>query len=56
MLESRPGFGVTQNLIGEWRHKEPVHGSAKLGETFRIFLDASKVKEEFGWQPLVDLN
>ena len=36
--------------------KEPVYGPAKLGETFRIFLDASKAKSELGWQPLVSLE
>jgi UDP-glucose 4-epimerase len=35
---------------------EPLYGSAKLGETFRIFLDAGKARAELGWQPLVDIK
>ena len=33
-----------------------VHGPAKSGETFRIFLDATRAREELGWQPTVDLD
>jgi len=34
---------------------EAEHGPPKLGETFKIFLDCSKAREELGWEPLVDL-
>ena len=36
--------------------KEAVHGPAKLGETRKIYLDASKAKQELGWVPAVDLQ
>jgi UDP-glucose 4-epimerase len=36
--------------------QEPAYGPAKAGETFRIFLDASRAKEELGWRPTVDLK
>jgi UDP-glucose 4-epimerase len=32
------------------------HGPAKVGETRHIYLDASKVKKEFGWAPTVTLE
>lgn len=35
--------------------REPIHGPAKPGETFRIFLDADKAREELGWSPTVGL-
>jgi UDP-glucose 4-epimerase len=33
-----------------------VHGAPKPGETFRVFLDASRAGEELGWQPSVSLH
>jgi UDP-glucose 4-epimerase len=33
-----------------------VYGPAKAGETFRIFLDASRANQEMGWTPLVELK
>jgi UDP-glucose 4-epimerase len=33
-----------------------VHGPAKLGETRRIFLDASRAGRALGWKPTVDLE
>ncbi len=33
-----------------------VHGPPKPGETFRIFLDASRARDELGWRPQVDLR
>jgi UDP-glucose 4-epimerase len=33
-----------------------VHGPAKPGETFRIYLDATRAREELGWQPEVPLR
>ncbi len=34
-------------------HLDPVYGPPKLGEVFRIYLDASKAREELGWEPQV---
>jgi len=31
------------------------HGSAKLGETLKIYLDATKAKKTMGWQPTLSL-
>ncbi len=36
--------------------REPVHGPPKLGEVFRIYLDASKAARELGWKPEVPLD
>lgn len=36
--------------------REAIHGPAKAGETFRIFLDASKAQRELGCTPKVDLD
>ncbi len=36
--------------------KEAVFGPAKLGETFKIYLDASKASRELGWRPQVSLT
>lgn len=35
---------------------EPVHGPPKLGETFKIYLDASKARRDLGWEPQVQLR
>ena len=32
------------------------HGPAKVGETRHIYLDASKIKKEFGWAPTITLE
>jgi UDP-glucose 4-epimerase len=36
--------------------REPVYGPAKVGETRRIYLDASKANEKLGWAPAVSLE
>jgi UDP-glucose 4-epimerase len=36
--------------------EEAIHGPPKLGETFEIYLDASKARTSLGWKPLVDLE
>jgi UDP-glucose 4-epimerase len=36
--------------------REPVYGPAKVGETRRIYLDASKARQELGWTPTVTLE
>ncbi len=34
----------------------PIHGPAKLGETRRIYLDASRAEKELKWKPSVPLH
>ncbi|NPA92005.1 MAG: NAD-dependent epimerase/dehydratase family protein [Chloroflexi bacterium] len=36
--------------------KPPVYGPPKLGEVFRVYLDASKARAELGWEPTVPLE
>jgi UDP-glucose 4-epimerase len=36
--------------------REARHGPPKLGETFRIYLDAGKARRELGWEPTTDLG
>jgi len=36
--------------------RKPVHGPPKLGEVFRIYLDASKARKELNWEPLVSFD
>lgn len=55
------GKGTTVNQIYEALKEitayplEAIHGPAKLGETSKIYLDASKVRRVFGWEPTLDL-
>ncbi len=35
--------------------KPPVYGPPKLGEVFRVYLDASKARRELGWEPQIPL-
>ena len=32
------------------------HGAAKVGETRHIYLDASKIKKDLGWEPIITLE
>ncbi|MEW6354905.1 MAG: NAD-dependent epimerase/dehydratase family protein [Planctomycetota bacterium] len=56
------GIGTSVNTLFEklkaatGYRKNPIHGPAKLGETFRIYLDAAKAKKELGWTPRVNLD
>ena len=34
---------------------QPVYGPARLGETRRIYLEATRARQELGWQPRVSL-
>jgi UDP-glucose 4-epimerase len=36
--------------------RDPIHGPAKLGETRRIYLDASRAAGELGWRPKTGLE
>jgi len=47
-------FRFLQSLTGYAR--QPDYGPPKAGETFRIYLDASRARRELGWQPTVDLE
>jgi UDP-glucose 4-epimerase len=47
-------FAMLKHLTGYER--EPVYGSAKAGETFRIYLDAERAHEELAWRPRVTLQ
>lgn len=47
-------FALLKEIIGYPR--EPRRGPAMVGETFRIYLDASKAQRELGWQPTVTLQ
>lgn len=53
------GFGVGTSINQVFAHlkritryvSEPIYGAAKVGETFRIYLDASRAMQELGWEP-----
>lgn len=36
--------------------KDAVHGPPKAGETYRIYCDASRARQELGWEPTVGLE
>ena len=46
-------FDVLKQVTGY--NREPVYGPARLGETRRIYLDASKARIELGWKPATSL-
>jgi UDP-glucose 4-epimerase len=56
------GAGTTVNEIFRVLQKiiqypyEAQYGPAKLGETRRIYLDATKAREKMGWKPTIDLE
>ena len=56
------GQGIDINTVFErlariaGYEKEPVHGPPKLGEVFRIYLDATKARQELGWEPQVSFD
>lgn len=55
------GKGTTVNQIYQALKEitgyplDAIHGPAKLGETSKIYLDASKARQTFGWEPSLDL-
>jgi UDP-glucose 4-epimerase len=56
------GVGTTINTIFDLlarltNYQRPaVHGPAKPGEVFKIYLDASKARRELGWVPQISLE
>lgn len=58
------GFGVGTTINEVFQHlkeitaypQEAKFGPAKAGETFRIYLDASRAKRELGWEPTFSLR
>ncbi len=56
------GIGTTVNQIFDGLKKatgyplQATYGSAKAGETFRIYLDSSRAKQELGWEPTIPLE
>ena len=45
---------VLVNITG---YNLPIeHGTAKVGETRHIYLDASKIKKDLGWEPIITLE
>ncbi len=55
------GIGTTVNQIFQTLKevtgytKGANYGPARAGETFRIYLDAARAKEELGWEPTISL-
>ena len=56
------GMGVSINQIFASLQEitacqgDPRHGPAKPGETFRIYLDTNRARQELGWEPTVGLE
>jgi UDP-glucose 4-epimerase len=58
------GFGVGTTINEVFQHLKEItaypenanFGPAKAGETFRIYLDASRAKRELGWEPTFSLR
>lgn len=56
------GIGTTVNQIYQGLKEitsypqEAIYAPARPGETFRIYLDASRAREELGWEPIVSLH
>ena len=56
------GVGTTVNQIFTFLkkitnyQKEPIYAPPRLGETFKIFLDATKAKKHLGWSQTIDLE
>lgn len=47
-------FGILRDIT-QYEMK-PIYAQAKVGETFRIYLDAQKAEKELGWKPTVTLR
>jgi len=56
------GIGTTINEIYQKLknitnyEKDALHGPAKAGETFKIYLDASRAELDLGWRPSIPLD
>lgn len=56
------GIGISVNQLFQTLvaitgyEREPYHGPAKLGETFRSYLSAEKAHRALGWEPTVALD
>lgn len=56
------GEGTNVNMVFEKLRDitqfkgKPISGPAKLGEVYKIYLDARKVRQELGWEPIVSLE
>ncbi len=56
------GFGTNINTIFQNLRdmikfaSDPIYGPPKLGEVSKIYLDASKARQELGWQPTMPLE
>jgi len=56
------GLGTTVNEIFEQlknitRYTKPaLYGPAKVGETFKIYLNAGRAERELGWRPIIPLE
>lgn len=46
-------FSILAQLTGY--RKEAIHGPAKKGEVYKIFLNADRAKEILGWSPMISL-
>lgn len=47
-------FARLKRITGYQR--QAIHGPAKQGEVYRIYLNADRARAELGWQPTVDLQ
>ncbi len=47
-------FATLSDLTGF--QQEPVHGPAKMGEVYKIYLKSDRARESLGWQPVVSLK
>ncbi|MEP7355645.1 MAG: NAD-dependent epimerase/dehydratase family protein [Anaerolineales bacterium] len=47
-------FSTLANIIGY--SAEPRYGPAKAGETFKIYLDGTRARDQLDWSPTVDLD
>ena len=47
-------FSTLANIITY--SAEPRYGPAKAGETFKIYLDGTRARDQLDWSPTVDLN
>jgi UDP-glucose 4-epimerase len=56
------GVGISINRVFELLSEitgyrgDPLHGPPKAGETFRIYLDATRARAELGWEPTLGLE